>query len=341
MLASEQQPIEVASSGGLQAADFTVENCVLRSDDARDFLCELRPGFQTKTRGDRTARTCPAGASECGISTSADALSIYGWPRSVECAANVVCSVIQLSRSDRRNYSNDTRNSSSSSSPGNTGRSPLALNAATPARCAPVSLAARDTLDQRFARALLSKRVERHAEIRVKVAFIPAPFESLGRRRHDDAWTHVYVVARHPHAEFRSQKILGFDRRSQEPGIPDVSGHHRRVERVLQVAFDAHMVQRVARLQLHTSAEPTEMPAVSDASEKRPRSDRSELVPIGARTRESLTRLFDDHESPNGVAKDSTAGAPNRRHRDVPTVVAKARTGICVSHHGALHGGLL
>ena len=208
-------------------------------------------------------------------------------------------------------------------------------------RCAPVSLAARDTLDQRFARALLSKRVERHAEVRVKVAFIPAPFESLGRRRHDDAWTHVYVVARHPHAEFRSQKILGFDRRSQEPGIPDVSGHHRRVERVLQVAFDAHMVQRVARLQLHTSAEPTEMPAVSDASEKRPRSDRSELVPIGARTRESLTRLFDDHESPNGVAKDSTAGAPNRRHRDVPTVVAKARTGICVSHHGALHGGLL
>lgn len=42
----EQQPVEVASCGGLQAADFTVENCVLRSDDARDFLCELRPGFE-------------------------------------------------------------------------------------------------------------------------------------------------------------------------------------------------------------------------------------------------------------------------------------------------------
>ena len=198
----------------------------------------------------------------------------------------------------RSNYSNDTRNSSSSSSPGNTGRSPLALNAATPARmCVSVSGSTRHARPAVRAR-FTFERVERHAEIRVKVAFIPAPFESLGRRRHDDAWTHVYVVARHPHAEFRSQKILGFDRRSQEPGIPDVSGHHRRVERVLQVAFDAHMVQRVARLQLHTSAEPTEMPAVSDASEKRPRSDRSELVPIGARTRESLTRLFDDHESP-------------------------------------------
>jgi hypothetical protein len=33
--------------------------------------------------------------------------------------------------------------------------------------------------------------------------------------------------------------------------------------------------------------------------------------------------------------------ARNPRHRDVPTVVAKARTGICVSRHGALHGGLL
>ena len=206
----------------------------------------------------------------------------------------------------RSNYSNDTRNSSSSSSPGNTGRSPLALNAAPPARCASLAAETRSTSGSRAL--YFRKRVERHAEIRVKVAFIPAPFESLGRRRHDDAWTHVYVVARHPHAEFRSQKILGFDRRSQEPGIPDVSGHHRRVERVLQVAFDAHMVQRVARLQLHTSAEPTEMPAVSDASEKRPRSDRSELVPIGARTRESLTRLFDDHESPMAWRRTAPRG---------------------------------
>jgi len=46
VLASEQQSVEVASSGGRQAADFTIENCINGSEDARNLLGEVRPGFE-------------------------------------------------------------------------------------------------------------------------------------------------------------------------------------------------------------------------------------------------------------------------------------------------------